>query len=334
MLDNPSVRPTRRAVLAAAAAAILPSFSVKAQDSAWPGRPVKVLLPSSPGAASDVLARLLYDRVAKALGQPIVVENRPGASGTIATMAAIRSAPDGYTLLHSNASSTVMAEALVPNLPFATLRDLQPVALTAVGGVMLAVNPEVPARNLGELVQLLSSQPDRYPSYASWAVGSNGHLTMEWLKQRTGIRINHVPYRTMGNLLTDLASGVLHVGWTDIVSPMGLIQQGRLRPIAINGELRSPKLPDLPTMSEQGHPFPATGWQGLFAPKGTPAAVVERMHGEINKVLAVPEFQHAMREANVPPTPIWTRAQFEAMLAGDLKVWREIVVKGNIKLEG
>lgn len=326
------IRPTRRTVLAAAAAAMVPAVSVRAQDSTWPSRPIKVLLPSSPGAASDQLARLLYERLSTALKQPILVENRPGASGTIATMAAIRSEPDGYTLLHSNASSTVMAEALVPKLPFSTLRDLQPVGLTAVGGVMLAVHPDVPARNLGELVALLKSQPDRYPSYASWAVGSNGHLTMEWLKQQTGIRINHVPYRTMGTLLTDLSSGVVHIAWTDIVSPMGFIQQGRVRPIAINGELRSPRLPDLPTMTEQGHPFPATGWQGVFVPKGTPDAIVHRLHAEINKVLAIPEFQEAVKQKNVPPVPIWSRAQFESMLANDLKVWKQIVVNGNIQI--
>lgn len=323
----------RRQFAAAAAATLATPYSL-AQDGAWPNKPVKVLLPSSPGAASDAMARLLYERLAATFKQPFVIENRPGASGTIATAAAIRSAPDGYTLLHSNASSTVMAEALIPNLPHSTLRDLQPVGLTAVGGVMLVVNAEVPARNLTELVQLLKAQPERYPSYASWAVGSNGHLTMEWLKQRTGIRINHVPYRTMGTLLADLSSGVLHVGWTDIVSPMGFIQQGRLRPIAINGELRSPRLADLPTMTEQGYPFPATGWQGVFVPKGTPAAIVQRLHAEINRALAEPELQAAMQQMNVPPTPIWTREQFENMLASDLKVWKQIVTNGNIRLEG
>ena len=325
---------TRRAVLASGAAALLPIFALHAQESAWPSRPIKVLLPSSPGAASDAVARLLYERVSTALKQPIVLENRPGASGSIATLAMIRSTPDGYTLLHSNASSTVMVEALVPNLPFATLRDLQPVSLTAVGGVMLVVHPDVPARTLPELVQLLKAQPDRYPSYASWAVGSNGHLTMEWLKQRAGIRINHVPYRTMGTLLTDMVSGLVQVGWSDIASPMGFIQQGRLRPIAINGDVRAPQLPDLSTMTEQGFPFPATGWQGLFAPRGTPPAVLQRLHAEINHVFADPDFQNAMRKVNVPPTPIWSRENFEAMLVNDLKVWKQIVVNGNIKLEG
>lgn len=323
---------TRRQFTATAAVAISNPFAY-AQDTNWPSRPIKVLLPSSPGAASDVLARLLYDRLAAALKQPFVIENRPGASGTIATNAAIRSTPDGYTLLHSNASSTVMAEALMPNLPYSTLRDLQPVALTAVGGVMLVVNSDVPARNLTELVQLLKSQPDRYPSYASWAVGSNGHLTMEWLKQQTGIRIGHVPYRTMGTLLADVTSGIVPIAWTDIVSPMGFIEQGRLRPIAINGELRSPRLPDLPTMTEQGYPFPATGWQGVFVPKGTPNTIVQRLHAEINRVLAEPEFQAAMQRMNVPPTPIWTRERFTNMLASNLKVWQQIVTNGNIRLE-
>ena len=157
---------------------------------------------------------------------------------------------------------------------------------------------------------------------------------MEWLKQRTGIRINHVPYRTLSAELTDLVSGVVQIGWTDIVSPMGFIKQGRLLPIAVNGEPRSPMLPDLKTMTEQGFPFPATGWQGAFAPKGTPPAILNRLHTEINRVPADPDYQKAVNKLNIPPTPIWTRAQFETMLASDMKVWRDIVVKGNIRLEG
>lgn len=323
----------RRTLLAAAGAALLSAPAVYAQPADWPNRPIKVLLPASPGSASDANARLLYEYVSPLLHQPIVLENRPGASGTIATMAVIRSEPDGYTLLHSNGSSTSMAQALVPTLPFNTLRDLEPIGLIAWGGVMLVVNPEVPAKNLPELVELLKAQPDRYRSYASWAVGSNGHLTMEWLKQRTGIQINHVAYRTVGSELTDLVSGVVKIGWVDIVSPMGFIKEGRLRPIAVNGEPRSPMLPDLKTMTEQGFPFPTTGWQGLFAPKGTPSAILERMHTVLNRVLAQSDYQQAVSKLNLPPTPILTREQFRAMLVSDIKVWNDIVVKGNIRLD-
>lgn len=324
--------PNRRQMLLAGAGALAAS-QVFAQEAAWPNRPIKVLVPSGPSSATDMASRALCERLRQVLKQPLMVENRPGASGAIATMAMIRSAPDGYTFLLSNASSTVMAEALVPKLPFSTLRDMQPVALTAVGGVMLVTHPDVPARTLPELVQLLKSQPDRYPSYGSWAVGSNGHLTMEWIKQRTGIKISHVPYRTVSQLLPDIVSGVIPIAWTDLVSPVSFIQQGRLRAIAVNGEMRSPKLPEVQTMTEQGFPFPATGWQGLFAPKGTPTAIVQRMHEEINRILVQPDFQSTMRQLNLDATPAWSRERFEAMLGSDLKVWQQIVTEGNIKMD-
>lgn len=323
---------TRRQFIATSAGALTVG-SVLAQDNNWPSRPLRVVVPGGPGGVLDMLARALYEQLQPMLKQPIVIENRPGASGTIAAMDVIQSKPDGLTFLHASASSTVMAEALLPNLRFNVLRDLQPVALTAVGGVLLVVNPSVPAHDLPELIQLLKSQPERYPSYGSWGVGSNGHLTMEWIKQQTGIRINHVPYRTVGSELLDIVSGVTPIAWVDVVAPLSFIQQGRLRAIAINGDVRFPKLPEVKTMTEQGYPFHATGWQGVFAPKDTPMAIVERMHDEINRVLVQPNFQNTMRRLNVEPTPPVSRERFKTIYASDLKVWKQIVADGNIKVE-
>jgi tripartite-type tricarboxylate transporter receptor subunit TctC len=328
------IRPlNRRGFVLGGAASLLSHPRWAAAKTPWPSRPIKVVLPSGAGGVVDVLARQLYDRLRPAFNQPFIVENRPGANGLIAMTLVKNAAPDGYTILHGSASATIMAEALNPNLPVKTLRDLAPIALTAVGGVLLATHSSVPARTLPELLELLEREPDKYPSYGSWGIGSNGHLTMEWIKQRTGITINHVPYKTAPSLLTDMVSGVIPIGWLDVVTPVNYIEQGKLRGIALNGLVRSAKLPEVGLMSEQGFPFPATGWHGAFAPKGTPDAILERMHAEINRALSQTELQDAIRQVNVEPSSPIGREAFATMVEADLAVWRGIVERGEIKPE-
>ncbi len=324
---------TRRQLILGATAALAGGL-VRAQGAGeWPARPVKVIVPGGPGGVLDTLARQLYARLQDALGQPFVVENRPGANGLIGSAAVKNAAPDGYTILHSTASSMVMAEALNPAISIRTLRDLEPVALSSVGGVLLVVHPSVPARTLPELVALLRSDPDKYPSYGSWGVGSNGHLTMEWLKQRAGLRINHVPYKTSPSLLTNIVSGELPIGWVDVVAPLGFIEQGKLRPIVLTGTVRSPRLPEVPVLSEQGYPFTAAGWQGIFAPKGTPPEIVERLHAVINREQVQPAFRQALLQANVPPAQAVSREAFVQTIKDDLAAWRKVVVDGNIQAD-
>lgn len=319
------------AITAASLAVANITRAVAAQE-VWPSRPIRMVIPASAGGGSDLLARALTDRLAVSLKQPFVIDNKPGASGAIGTLAVTRAAADGYTLLYSNAGATVMAEALIPKLPFSTLRDLVPVALCAVGGVLLLVNSEVPARNLPELVELVRKNPERY-AYGSPAVGSNGHLTMEWLKQRTGIKTIHVPYKTTPNLLADLVSGVVPIAWLDLSSPLPFIEQGRLRPIAINGGKRNPRLPDLPTMTEQGHSFPAVGFQGIFAPIGTPTEVVQRLNRDVNGALGTPEYQATMRRLNVDPPEPLNPQDFRQLVATNFEVWKQIAREAKIELE-
>jgi tripartite-type tricarboxylate transporter receptor subunit TctC len=328
---------TRRDFVLATAASLVGvayAQATRAQSSKdWPSRPVKVIVPGGAGGVLDTMARQLYTRLQQTLGQPFVIENRPGANGLIGTSAVKSAAPDGYTILHSTASSMVMAEALNPALPIKTLRDLEPVALTAVGGVLLAVHPSVPAKTLPELVDLLRRDPNKYQSYGSWGIGSNGHLTMEWIKQRTGLTIDHVPYKTTPALLTDIVSGVIPIGWVDVVSPLAFIAQGKLRGIALTGTVRSPKLPDVKVLYEQGYPFTPTGWQGVFAPRNTPAEILERLHAAINHELAQPGFHEALLQANVPPMAGVSRKNFVQTITKDLATWREIVAAGNIQPE-
>lgn len=324
---------TRRELVIGAAASLMSHLAGAQGVKDWPSRPIKVIVPGGAGGVLDVLARQLYTRLQKTLGQPFVIENRPGANGLIGAAAVKSAAPDGYTILHSTASSMVMNEALNPDLRVKTLRDLEPVALSASGGVLLAVHSSVPAKTLPELVNLLRSDPKKYQSYGSWGVGSNGHLTMEWIKQRTGLTINHVPYKTAPSLLTDIVSGVIPIGWIDVTSPLGFIAQGKLRGIALTGTVRSPKLPDVKLLSEQGYPFTPTGWQGIFVPKNTPLEVVDRLHAAINHELGQPELREAYRQANIEPSTAVSRQAFTQMITNDLAVWRKVVVDGNIKPE-
>lgn len=324
----------RHLMLGNAASLLLPGASWAQAGQDWPVRPVKVIVPSGAGGVVDVLARQLYDRLQKVFGQPFVIENRPGANGLLGLTAVKNAAPDGYTILHTSASASVMAEALNPDLPVKTLRDLEPIALTAVGGVLLVVHPSVPAKTLPELVELIRRDPKKYDTYGSWGVGSNGHLTMEWIKQKSGLTtLNHVPYKTIPALVTDIVAGVVPIGWVDLVSPVGFIEQGKLRGIALNGEVHSPRLPEIKLMSEQGFAFPATGWQGVFVPKNTPVQILDRLHAAINKELSTPELRDAIRKVNVEPPTVASRQSFTKLLESDLAVWRKIVVNGNIKPE-
>ncbi|HSW18557.1 MAG TPA: tripartite tricarboxylate transporter substrate binding protein [Ramlibacter sp.] len=323
----------RRNLVLGTAAALVSNIVGAQAGKSWPTRPVKVIVPGGAGALLDSMARQLYTKLGDTLGQPFIVDNRTGANGLIGTQAVKSALPDGYTLLHSTASSMVMSEALNPELSAKTLRDLEPVALTAVGGVLLAVHSSVPAKTLPELVALIKKDPKKYESYGSWGVGSNGHLTMEWIKQHTGLTINHVPYKSSPSLLTDIVGGVVPIGWIDVVSPLGFIAAGKLRGIAISGTARSPKLPDVKTLSEQGFPFTATGWQGVFAPKNTPKELLDRLHDAVNHELVQPAFAETLRQLNIPPATPVSRQAFTQLIAADLAAWRKVVVDGNIKVD-
>lgn len=325
---------TRRSMLAAlAGACTLPLAGLAGAQSAdaWPSRPITLIVPAAAGAGTDLLARELATRLAAALKQNVIVDNRPGASGVPATSAVVRATPDGYTLLYSNGSFTVMAPALLKSIPYDVTRDIVPIAQTAVGGVLLLVHKDFPAKNLKELVEHARAHPGM--TYGTWGIGSSGHLVMEWLKKQAGVQMTHVPYRQTSQLLTELTSGVLQVGWADPSSPVPFIESGRIRGIAISGNVRVPRTPDIATMGEQGYQFDAVGWFGLFAPQGTPAAIVDRLSAEVSKIQRLPEIAARMSQMNFEPPPVKTAAQFKTIVANDLQMWRKIVQDAGITPE-
>lgn len=321
----------RRLSLAFAAAATTAPIAARAQD-AWPARPLRLIVPTAAGSGTDIMARFIAERLSPALKQPIVVDNRAGGSGVIATQAMLQAPADGYTLLFNNGSFAVMAPALLPNLPFDPVKDIAPIAQIAVGGVIMSANPAAPVRTLPELIAYVKANPDRF-SYGSFGIGSSAHLITEWLVQQTGMRIAHVPYKSTPQMFTDIAAGNLLFGWSDPGAPLPLIQAGKLRAIAISGNVRVPATPDVPTMGEQGYPFSAVGWMGVFAPAGTPEPVQRRLNEEINRILARPETGAEYARRNFEPPPVKSIDTFRTIIASDLVTWREIVRKGDIKAE-
>lgn len=314
--------------------ALVAGFSphgAQAQD-AYPSRPVTVVVPAGAGSGTDLLAREVLTRLSQQLKQPFVVDNKPGGSGVVGTSHVVRAAPDGYTLLWSNGSFTVMAPALVKNMPYDVAKDLVPVIQTVAGGVILSVNKDFPANNLQELVAHVKANPGKY-TYGSWGVGSSGHLIMEWLKKQTGMQINHVPYRATPQLLSELRAGVLQIGWTDPAAPVPFIESGFIKGIAISGNERGPRTKQIPTMGEQGYRFDAVGWFGLFAPAGTPAAIVKLLHDEISKIQRLPEMADRMTFMNFGPPPMISSEAFSRIVVEDLKTWKSIVTDAGITMD-
>jgi len=316
---------------AAALLGLCASGPVRADD-AWPSRPIQMIVASSAGSGTDSLARLMARRLSEALKQPVVVDNRPGGSGVVGTQAVVKAPADGYTLLYTTASAAVIAPAVLKNIPYDPKKSLVPVAETCEGGVVLLVSNDLPVHNLPELIQLLKANPDKY-SYATWATGSSAQLMMEWLKKQTGVKSDHVPYRTATQLLTDLSSGIVKIGWADPSAPVPFLRSGKLRAIAIAGNVRAPQMPDVKTMAEQGYKFDAVGWFGIFAPAGTNPAIVKRLSDEVNKAQASPELAATMKAMNFGAPPVKSSAQFAATVSHDMEVWSKIATDAGIQID-
>ncbi len=298
----------------------------------WPNRPVKFIIPSGPGAQTDIFARYVADHLSKVFGQPFVPDNKPGASGNIGTMAVVNAPADGYSLLFSAASFTIVPAALNPNQPYDLLRDLAPIAQVGVGGLFLSVHPALPVRSVQELFDLARANPDKY-TYGTTGVGSTGHLIMASLLSQRGLKMAHVPYKSSAEVLRDLNGGVLQIGWVDTTSSLGLIQAGKIRPLAHGATVRAPRTPDVPPFNEVGIPFNLNGWLGLFARSGTPEPIIRALNAEVNKLVHSEEGIKRLAVMNAANPPPITAEEFVRMIRTDLPAWRKIVVDNNIKVD-
>lgn len=282
----------RRRLLTLAAMASLGPQSARAQT--YPSRPVRVVVPFPPGSAGDGVPRALAQRVQASIGQPLVIDNRPGAAGVIGTDAVVKAPPDGYTIL-SHAVTFVITPHLV-KAPYDPLRDLVPVTQTVSGSYVLVVQPSFPASTLGEWVQHVRRNPGRF-NYASYGSGSGPHLAMEMLKQQAGLFIVHVPFRGAAPAMQEMLAGRIEMAFDTTIAALPHIRSGRLKAIAVGGPRPVVALPGIATVASTYPGFDSDGWQGVFAPAGTPPEVVERLSKEFTMAARAPEFVRQMEDS-------------------------------------
>ena len=323
----------RRTCLGVAALLALPTLA-RASTSAngWPARPIRLVVPGPAGAGMDIFARLISAHLNKALGQPVVVDNRPGANSLIGIDLAAKSEGDGYTLLLAPSSAIAINPVIYPKLPYDALKDLTPVAQVGAAGILLVAHPSTGFRNLGDLVRHAKANPDKL-SYGTWGNGSTGHLVMEGIKSHYRVSMQHVPYKGSAQLVTDLLSQNMLVGFTDIASPVPHVRAGRLVALGCTGTARGPALPGVPTLKEQGYPFDKDGWYGVFAPASTPKEVVQRLNAEINRILATDEVVQKFAQQNMARPPIRTVEQFTAIVREDVAAWQELAKVGGLRID-
>lgn len=268
-----------------------------AQAQQYPSKPIRIIVPATPGGTSDIFARAVAQRMHEQMGVPVLVEYKPGAGTNIGSDYVVRSAPDGYTLL-INGITLAVNPAIYPSMPFSPTKDLTPIIEVAEMTNVVTVHPSVPAHNMKELVALMKAQPDAF-NFGTPGAGSSGHLSGELLAMKTGTKITHIAYQGNAQATTDHIGGVLQVGFVNLPVALQFVKTGKLRPLAVTGARRSPLLPDVPTVAEAlGIPdYELTGWFGLMAPAGTPAAVVEKLQAEVERALKDPAVRTVITSA-------------------------------------
>src|SRR5215831_58574 len=285
-------------LIALAVFCLAPAAATMAQD--YPSRPVKMIVPFGAGGPTDIFTRLLAEELRKALREPFVMENRPGAGTIIGSDAAAKSPPDGYTLLMVSATQTT-TETLVPSKPFKLMRDFVPVASLLTSEMVMVVHPSVGVSTVKEFIALAKAKPGRL-NYASSGVGSNYHMAGELFKNLTGTDIQHVPYKGSTGARNDIISGQIEMMFDSVTTMAQMVQTGRVKALATTGRERSTVLPDVPTLSEAGVPgYEATQWVGVMAPAGTPPAIVDLLNTEINKILTRPDVRAAWEKQGAIP---------------------------------
>jgi tripartite-type tricarboxylate transporter receptor subunit TctC len=320
----------RRFVIAVAALLLAAAAPARAE---YPDRAIQIVVPYTPGGTVDLLARALGPRLTAAWGQPVVILNRPGAGGSVGADQVAKSAPDGYTLLLSTNSPLTTNLALYPSLTYDTLRDFEPVILAGENSLVLAADPKLPVKNLKELIALAKSEPGKLNAATS-GNGSTGHLALASLDKQAGIAITHVPYRGGMPSLMAAISGEVQLVLSDIVPAMPQIRDNRLTALGLTGLHRARIAPDIPTFDEQGLAgFSITAWIAAVAPKGTPADVVQKLNGEIERALKDPDFANQIAAIGIDPLGS-TPEEFGAFLAKEIPRWKQIVLDAEVKVEG
>jgi len=314
------------ALLVLASAVTIGAPLSKADD--YPARPVRIIVPFGAGGPTDVYTRAIAEELRKSLHQTFVMENKPGAGTTIGTDYVAKAAPDGYTLLMVSGTQTVN-ETLYSKKPYHLMHDLVPIAPLIDSDLVLVVHPSVPAKNLQELLALARAKPGTL-NFGSSGPGSNYHMAAELLKHLTGVNIVHVPYKGSTGMRTDILSGQIQMLFDSVPTMAPLIKAGKVRALGTSGVVRSPILPDVPTIAEAGVPgFQATLWVGFMAPAGTPAPIVEKLNAEITKVVSRPDIKAAWEKQGAEPVTM-TQPQFKAFMDAQIAKWADVIKANHI----
>ncbi|HXF65800.1 MAG TPA: tripartite tricarboxylate transporter substrate binding protein [Burkholderiales bacterium] len=313
-----------------ACGAALAAAAAGASAQSYPAKPVRLIVPLSPGGPSDILGRAMAQKLSEALKQTVFVDNRPGAGATIGTDIAAKSPPDGHTLLLIGVSTLTINATLYPKLPYDTLRDLAPVTILAGAPYILAAHPSLPVKTLRELVALAKARPGEL-NYASGGAGTGPQMAMEVLKLRTGMNLVHVPYKGTGPALSDLIAGHVHLQMANMIAALPPVKSGKLRAIAVSGAKRSPVLPEAPTIAESGVPgFEEVGGHMVLVPAGTPRAIIARLHQEFLAILHAPEVKARLAAEGAEVMGIGP-AEAAAIVRNDIEKWARIIRHTGIR---
>ena len=300
-------------------------------DAAYPDKPIKFVVPYPPGGGTDVVARIVQQRLQAALGQPIVIDNKGGAGGSLGTDIVAKSAPDGYTVLFTLSSHTINP-AIFPKLPFDTIKDFEPVGLVASLPQLLAANMAVPVRSVAEVVAQAKAAPDKF-SFASVGNGSPGHLAGELMVLRTGAPMAHIPYRGGGPAVTDVIGGQVPLLWVSIPAAAAQVKAGKLRALAVSTTKRSPAFPDVPTMQEAGvADFEVDSWYAMLVPAKTPRPIIDRLNKALNTVLAEPAIRAQLLDQGADAVG-GTPEALAKVIAAEVPKWIKLAKDANIKAD-
>jgi tripartite-type tricarboxylate transporter receptor subunit TctC len=310
--------------------ALLSASQVRAQD--WPTRSITIVVPFGAGGSADLLARILATHMQSKLGQSVVVENRPGAGGSIGTGNVVKAAPDGYTLLLGTVSSIAVNAALYPKLPFDVDKDLQPVTQLVSFPNLLIVNPKLQINTVQELIDYLKKNEGKV-NYASSGVGTSGHLSVVMFEQAIGTNMVHVPYKSTGDVVNSMLSGSIDLAIDSMTTVWPHAKQGTVRALGVTTPQRNASAPDIPAIAETVKGFEATAWQGLFAPAGTPKPIVDKVAAEARRIWALPDVQEQLKNAGADSALSESPEAFAAFARAERVKWGEVVKASGVTIQ-
>ena len=313
-----------------AAFALLAAGVAGAQS--WPAKPIRWIVPFAPGGTTDILARTISDKLTIALGKPVIVENNPGAGGGVGAVQTAKAAPDGYTIMGGTISTHAINASLYKTLPYDPIKDFTPITLIARVPNLLVVNPDVPAKNVKELIALMKANPSKY-TFASSGNGTSQHLSGELFKSMAGVDMQHIPYKGSPAALQDVVSGQVTMTFDNITTAWPLAKAGKLRALAVTTAKRSPIAPDVPTLAEAGLAgYEIGSWQGVFAPAGTPVDVVKRLNTEIVKIINMPDVREKLVGLGAEPVGN-TPDEFAALVKSEVAKWAAVVKQSGARVD-